>query len=54
MSDLTIVSIYPALLRTYGDAGNVVALAHRAQVHGINAEVVSVAPGEAIPATADL
>lgn len=54
MSDLTIVSIYPALLGTYGDAGNVVALAHRAQVHGINAEVVSVAPGEAIPATADL
>lgn len=55
MSDaLTIVSIYPALLGTYGDAGNVLALRHRAALHGLAADVVDVAPGEPIPESGDL
>ncbi len=51
---ITIISIYPALLGTYGDAGNVLALRHQAALHGIVADVVEVAPGEPIPATGDL
>lgn len=54
MSDLTIVSIYPDLLGTYGDAGNVLALRHRAALHGLDAEVLAVAPGQTLPAGADL
>ncbi len=54
MSDLTIVSIYPDLLGTYGDAGNVLALRHRAALHQLDAQVLAIAPGEAIPASADL
>jgi CobQ-like glutamine amidotransferase family enzyme len=51
---ITIVSIYPALLGTYGDAGNVLALRHRAELHGLRAQILEVAPGEPIPATGDL
>ncbi len=51
---LTIVSIYPTLLGTYGDGGNVLALAHRARLRGYEVTTVSVAPGEAVPASADL
>lgn len=51
---ISIVSIYPALLGTYGDAGNVLALHHRAALHGLDVEVVEVAPGEAIPESGDL
>ena len=51
---ITIVSIYPALLGTYGDAGNVVALRHRAALHGLRARVIEVSPGERIPASGDL
>lgn len=51
---LSIISIYPALLGTYGDAGNVLALRHRAALHGLDVEVVEVAPGEAIPESGDL
>ena len=51
---ITIVSIYPALLGTYGDAGNVLALSHRAHLHGLNARVIEVSPGEPIPASGDL
>lgn len=54
MSDLTIVSIYPDLLGTYGDAGNVLALRHRAALHDVDVDVLAIAPGEAIPASADL
>jgi len=51
---ITIVSIYPALLGTYGDAGNVLALRHRAELHGLATEVVNVAAGEPIPEGGDL
>ncbi|MCB0915874.1 MAG: glutamine amidotransferase [Actinobacteria bacterium] len=51
---VTIVSIYPALLGTYGDAGNVLALRHRAALHGLEARIIEVAAGEPIPAQGDL
>lgn len=54
MTAVTIISIYPALLGTYGDAGNVLALRHRAALHDIAVHVIEVAPGEPIPAAGDL
>lgn len=51
---LTIVSIYPTLLGTYGDGGNVMVLVHRAGLREISTEVIEVAPGEAVPTTADI
>lgn len=51
---LTLVSVYPELLGTYGDAGNVKALEFQARRHGIDLEVVVVAPGESVPRSADL
>jgi CobQ-like glutamine amidotransferase family enzyme len=51
---ITLVSIYPNLLGTYGDGGNVMALRHRGRLHGIEVEVVEVAPGEAVPESGDL
>ena len=51
---LTLVSVYPDLLGTYGDAGNVKALQFQARRHGIELDVVSVAPGETVPRSADL
>jgi hypothetical protein len=54
MSDILVVSIYPTLLGTYGDGGNVLALHHRARLHGIGVEVIEVEPGQAVPESADL
>jgi hypothetical protein len=51
---ITIVSLYPTLLGTYGDGGNVIALRHRAGLHDIDVQVVEVAPGEAVPESGDL
>lgn len=51
---LTIVSIYPTLLGTYGDGGNVMVLVHRAGLREICTEVIEVAPGEAVPTSADI
>lgn len=51
---ITIVSIYPTLLGTYGDGGNVMALCHRAQLHALTVEVVEVSPGEPVPDSGDL
>lgn len=53
-SVVRIASIYPTLLGTYGDGGNVLALVHRAKLHGLSTEVVDVAPGEHLPRDADL
>ena len=49
MPDLTIVHLYPDLLRTYGDRGNILALKRRAEWRGIDTEVVSVTRGEQLP-----
>lgn len=51
---ITLVSVYPELLGTYGDAGNVKALQFQARKHDIDLEVVTIAPGDVVPRTADL
>jgi lipid II isoglutaminyl synthase (glutamine-hydrolysing) len=51
---VTIVHVYPQLLGTYGDRGNVLALVHRARGRGIAVRVVDVGLDEALPRTADL
>lgn len=50
----TLVSVYPDLLGTYGDAGNVTSLRFQAGLHGIDLEVLVVVPGQALPREADL
>ena len=49
-----IASIYPTLLGTYGDGGNVAALRHIAALHGITVSVDEVSPGQKVPANADI
>lgn len=51
---ITLVSIYPTLLGTYGDGGNVMALQHRARLHGLDVDVVVVESGETVPESGDL
>jgi CobQ-like glutamine amidotransferase family enzyme len=46
---LEIVHLYPDLLRTYGDRGNILALAQRAAARGIDATVTHVTRGEPLP-----
>ncbi|HEX9236164.1 MAG TPA: glutamine amidotransferase, partial [Actinomycetota bacterium] len=45
-ADVRIVHLYPDLLRTYGDRGNVLTLQRRAEWRGFRVEVVSVSLGE--------
>ncbi len=55
MSDsIVLASLFPTLLGTYGDGGNVLTLTHRAGLHGLTVEVIQVDPGDAIPHQADL
>jgi len=53
-SVIRIASIYPTLLGTYGDGGHVLALKHRAGLHGLVTDVVDVSPGEPLPRDCDL
>lgn len=53
-STIRIASIYPSLLGTYGDGGNVLALTHRAGLRGLATSVIDVSPGDALPRDADL
>lgn len=46
MFDLNICHLYPDLLNTYGDRGNILALQRRAQWHGINAGITNVTIGD--------
>jgi CobQ-like glutamine amidotransferase family enzyme len=50
----TIVHLFPELLGTYGDRGNVDVTAWRLTQRGIENEVIEVGIGEKIPKTADL
>jgi CobQ-like glutamine amidotransferase family enzyme len=52
--DLRIVWIYPDLLSTYGDRGNMLILAHRARARGIPVETVEVRSDQRLPDSADL
>lgn len=53
-STLRIVWIYPDLLSTYGDRGNMLILARRAAARGIPAQTVEVRSDQPLPATADI
>ncbi|WP_306212708.1 type 1 glutamine amidotransferase [Actinoplanes sp. RD1] len=53
-STLRIVWIYPDLLSTYGDRGNMLILARRAALRGIPAETYQVRSDQAMPTTADI
>jgi hypothetical protein len=53
-STLRVVWVYPDLLSTYGDRGNLLILARRAQLRGVPVETVEVRSDRALPATADI
>lgn len=53
-SPVRIASIYPTLLGTYGDGGNVAALRHIAALHGIGVDVHEIAPGMDVPRDAHI
>jgi len=54
MAALRLVWIYPDLLSTYGDRGNLLVLARRAQLRGIAVEVAQVNSDQRIPADGDV
>ncbi len=51
MYNLNICHLYPDLLNTYGDRGNILALQRRAQWHGISTEVTNLTIGDAFDAS---
>ncbi len=53
-STLRIVWIYPDLLSTYGDRGNLLILARRAQLRGLPVEAIEVRSDQPLPNTADI
>jgi lipid II isoglutaminyl synthase (glutamine-hydrolysing) len=53
-SALRIVWIYPDLLSTYGDRGNLLVLGHRARLRGIEVETAEVRSDHPLPSTADI
>jgi CobQ-like glutamine amidotransferase family enzyme len=53
-SGLTIVSIYPVLLGTYGDGGNLRILGVRARARGLAVKTIELEAGEPVPTSADL
>jgi CobQ-like glutamine amidotransferase family enzyme len=53
-SALRLVWIYPDLLSTYGDRGNLLVLTRRAQLRGIAVEVAQVNSDQRVPADGDI
>ena len=53
-SSLQLVWVYPDLLSTYGDRGNLLVLQRRARLRGINAEAVTVNADEPVPRDGDI
>jgi CobQ-like glutamine amidotransferase family enzyme len=53
-SAIRLVSIYPMLLGTYGDGGNLRVLAQRARLRGLAVEAIELDAGAPVPAGADL
>jgi lipid II isoglutaminyl synthase (glutamine-hydrolysing) len=51
---LRIVWVYPDLLSTYGDRGNMLILAHRARARGIPAQTIEVRSDEKLPEQGDI
>ncbi|HET8659600.1 MAG TPA: glutamine amidotransferase [Micromonosporaceae bacterium] len=54
VSALRVVWLYPDLLSTYGDRGNLLILAHRAKRRGLPVHAVEVASHEPVPDSADI
>lgn len=54
MRPLRLVWIYPDLLSTYGDRGNLLVLERRARLRGLHAEVIEVESTQAIPPDGDI
>jgi CobQ-like glutamine amidotransferase family enzyme len=53
-STLRLVWIYPDLLSTYGDRGNLLILARRAALRGLPVEAIEVRSDQPLPANADI
>jgi CobQ-like glutamine amidotransferase family enzyme len=53
-SRIRIVSVYPVLLGTYGDGGNLRILGVRARARGLDVETIELGAGEPVPTQADL
>src|SRR5262249_25884753 len=53
-SALRIVWVYPDLLSTYGDRGNLLVLARRAQLRGLPVECFEVRSDQPVPVDADI
>jgi hypothetical protein len=53
-SALRIVWVYPDLLSTYGDRGNLLILSHRAALRGLPVEAVEVRSDQPVPQTGDI
>jgi lipid II isoglutaminyl synthase (glutamine-hydrolysing) len=53
-SDLRLVWVYPDLLSTYGDRGNMIVLRRRAQLRGIGVEAVEVNSDQPVPRQGDI
>jgi lipid II isoglutaminyl synthase (glutamine-hydrolysing) len=53
-STLRFVSIYPVLLGTYGDGGNLQVLSARAKARGFGVEAIELDAGAPVPSSADL
>jgi lipid II isoglutaminyl synthase (glutamine-hydrolysing) len=51
---LSIALLYPTVLGLYGDRGNASVLAHRAKARDIDAEILVIDPGMAVPDQADI
>jgi CobQ-like glutamine amidotransferase family enzyme len=53
-STLRVVWVYPDLLSTYGDRGNLLILARRAQLRGLRVEAVEVRSDQQVPVDGDI
>jgi CobQ-like glutamine amidotransferase family enzyme len=53
-SGLRVVWVYPDLLSTYGDRGNLLILGRRAALRGLQVETVEVRSDQPLPASADI
>ncbi len=53
-SSLRLIWVYPDLLSTYGDRGNLLVLQRRARLRGIDAEAVTVNADEPVPRSGDI
>ncbi|WP_100445008.1 type 1 glutamine amidotransferase [Glycomyces xiaoerkulensis] len=53
-STLRIIWLYPDLLSTYGDRGNLLVLAHRARARGVEVEPMQIRSDQHIPQSADM